>query len=105
MTKALRRLAITAALLLGGMVTLGALSETDSGARTSSGPSYRVTYDHDQLQRGVQMTQNMSTPNANTDAQFHHDQAQHSHSRDPAFVRDLEAHQAAIDRMLARPRR
>jgi hypothetical protein len=102
MTKSLRRLTITAVLFFGGVLTLAAVSEPDGGARTPSPPAYSGTYDHDQLQRDAQMTQNMSTPNANTDSQYHRDDVQLSHSSDPAFVRELEQHQADIDRMLAR---
>ena len=105
MTKSLRRLFITAVLFLGGVLTLAAVSEPDNGAGLPSAPSYSGAYDHDQLQRDAQMTQNMSTPNANTDSQYHRNDVQLSHSRDPAFVRDLEAHQADINRMLARPGR
>ena len=105
LTKTLRRLIVTAVVFLGGVITLGAVSEPDDGARTPSSTSYRGTSDHDQLQRDSQMTQNMSAPDANTDAQYHRDDAQLSHSSNPAFVRDLEAHQADIDQMLARPGR
>ena len=105
MTKSLRRLIVAAVLFFGGVLTLAAVSEPDGGAASQSRPSYSGTYDHDQLQRDAQMTQNMSAPNANTDSQYHRDDEQLSHSSDPAFVRDLEAHQADIDRMLARPGR
>lgn len=105
MRKTVRRLIITAVLFFGGVFTLAVWSEPDGGAGAPSPPSYSGTYDHDQLQRDAQMTQNMSAPNANTDAQYHRGDEQLSHSSDPAFVRDLEAHQADIDRMLARPGR
>lgn len=103
MTKALRRLAVTLVVLFGGVLTLAAVSAPDDGTGTPSPPSYSGTYEHPQLQRDVQVTQNMSTPNANTDSQFHRNDEQLSSSSDPAFVRDLEAHQADINRMLARP--
>ena len=102
MTKSLRRLIIAAVLLFGGVLTLAAVSEPGGGAGTPSAPSYSGGYDHDQLQRDARMTQNMSTPNANTDSQYHRNDEQLSHSSNPSFVRDLEAHQADIDRMLAR---
>ena len=102
MTKALRRFLIAVVVFFGGVLTLAAVSEPDDGGGAPSRPAYSGTYDHDQLQRDAQMTQNMSAPNANTDAQYHRNDEQLSHSSDPAFVRDLEAHQADIDRMLAR---
>jgi hypothetical protein len=105
MTKALRRLIITVVVFFGGVLTLAAATEPDGGTRPPSPPAYSGTYDHNQLQRDAQMTQNMSAPNANTDSQYHRSDEQLSHSSDPAFVRDLEAHQADIDRMLARPGR
>jgi hypothetical protein len=105
MTKTARRLIVSAVLFFGAVFTLAAVSEPDGGSGTRRPPSYSGTYDHDQLQRDAQMTQNMSTPNANTDAQYHRNDEQLTHSSDPAFVRDLEAHQADVDRMLARPGR
>lgn len=105
MTRALRRLTILAVVFFGGVLALAAVSAPDGGAGAPSRSSYIGTYDHDQLQRAAQMTQNMSAPNANTDAQYHRGDEQLSRSSDPAFVRDLEAHQADIDRMLARPGR
>lgn len=105
MTKSLRRLIITAALFFGGVLTLAALTEPDNGPGTPNPPTYSGRYDHDQLQRAAEMTQNMSAPNANTGAQYHLGDDQLSHSGDPAFLRDLEAHQAEIDRMRARPGR
>lgn len=105
MTKALRRLIIAGVVLFGGMLTVAAVFEPERDAGAPSRPAYSGTYDHNQLQRDAQMTQNMSAPNALTDSQYHRNDEQLSHSSDPAFVRDLEAHQADIDRMLARPGR
>jgi hypothetical protein len=105
MTKASRRLVMTAVVFFGGVLTTAAISESDGGPGAPSRPAYSGTYDHNQLQRDAGMTQNMSTPNANTDSQYHRNDEQLTHSSDPAFVRDLEAHQADIDRMLARPGR
>jgi hypothetical protein len=104
-TKALRRITITAVVLFAGVLTLAALSGPDAGDGTTSRPPYGGAYGHDELQRGAQMTQNMSAPNAHTDSQYHRGDEQLARSSDPAFVRDLEAHQADIDRMLARPGR
>lgn len=105
MTKAMRRFIITAVLFFGSVFTLAAVTEPDGGAGTPGRSTYSSTYDHEQLQRDAQMTQNMSTPNANTDAQIHRGDAQLTHSSDPAFIDDLEAHQADINRMLAEPER
>jgi hypothetical protein len=105
MTKTLRRVIITAVVLFGGMLTVAAVSEPARDAGAPSQPAYSGSSDHNQLQRDSQMTQNMSTPNAHTGSQYHRDDEQLSHSRNPAFVRDLEAHQADIDRMLGRPGR
>ena len=105
MTKALRRLILIAVVFFGGVLMLAAVSEPERDAGAPSRPGYSGTYDHDQLQRDARMTQDMSTPNANTDAPYHRNDEQLSHSSDEAFVRDLEAHQADLDRMLARPGR
>lgn len=60
--------------------------------------------DHDALQRDAEMTQRMSAPNA-AGPMFSGQirDAQLDHSQDPAFVKELEEHQADIDQMLARP--
>lgn len=61
--------------------------------------------DHDTLQQDSLMTQRMSAPNAAGPmftGQVQDDQL--THSQDPAFVRELEQHQADVDRMLARER-
>lgn len=60
--------------------------------------------DHDALQRDAEMTQRMSAPNA-AGPMFSGQirDAQLDHSQEPAFVKDLEEHQADIDQMLARP--
>lgn len=52
------------------------------------------------------MTQRMAAPNAAGPmftGQVQDDQL--THSRNPGFIRELEEHQADIDRMLARPER
>ncbi len=104
MTKATRRLIVAGALFFGGVFTLAAATEPDSSP-TQDRPAYSSAYDHAQLQRDAEMTQTMSAPGANTGAQKHRGDDQLRHSSDPAFLRDLEAHQADIDRMLARPGR
>ena len=62
--------------------------------------------DHDNLQRDAEMTQRMSAPNASGPmftGQIRDPQL--DHSRNPAFIKALEEHQADIDQMLARPSR
>ena len=105
MTKATRRLAVAGAVFFGGVMALAAATAPDGGTGGQPPPAYVGVYDHDQLQRDAQMTQNMSSPGASTEAQYHRGDEQLRHSSDPAFVRELEAHQADIDRMLARPGR
>ena len=104
MTKATRRFIVAGALFFGGVFTLAAATEPDSGPDPER-PADVGAYDHDQLQRDAQMTQTMSAPGANTGAQQHRGDDQLRHSSNPAFLGDLEAHQADIDRMLARPGR
>lgn len=65
-------------------------------------PASTGAYDHETLQADAQMTQGMSRPDANTGAQYHSRDAQLVHSNGSSFLRDFEAHQADIDRMLAR---
>lgn len=48
------------------------------------------------------MTQQMSTPNANTDSQLHASDGQLERSRNLGYVIALEQHQADIDQMLGR---
>lgn len=101
MAKTTRRLALVGALFFGSVFTLTATGpDGGTGAKT---PVYTGAYDHETLQVDAQMTQDMSRPDANTDAQYHRRDEQLGHSSNPGFVRDLEAHQAEIDRMLARP--
>lgn len=61
-----------------------------------------ATYSHDDLERAADMTQQMSDPNAATDAQTHRTDEQLRLSQAPGFVDALEQHQADIDRMLGR---
>jgi len=100
----MRRLLIAVTLFFGSVVGLGLASEPDGApprAATGSGDS---GYSHELLQRDSDMTQRMSTPQADGAMQrgLVRD-AQLDHSQDPGFVGALEQHQADIDRMLARP--
>lgn len=87
------------------IITVGLLSEPPD--RPVQAPRAGVSQtDHGVLQRDSEMTQRMGVPGAPgvmerggvVDDQLRH-------SQNPGFVADLEAHQAEIDRMLARPGR
>jgi hypothetical protein len=101
----MRKVLIATTLFFGTVIGLGLATEPD-GTPTRTGPnSASGAYSHEVLQRDAEMTQRMSTPNADgpmqrgtvRDAQLEHSQ------EDPAFVGALEQHQADIDRMLGRP--
>ena len=102
MTKGARRLVGITVVFFAGLIPAAALSGTEAppapDVETRSG-----RYAHDLLQSDTWMTQDMSTPNAAgpmQDGRVVDDQL--VRSRDPLFVRDLEAHTAEIDRMIAR---
>lgn len=86
------------------IVLVAALSGPSVGAPApASPPAVSGTYGHDQLQSDADMTQQMSTPNANGPMQSGQIQEPMlQRSQDPAYVRALEQHQADIDRMLGR---
>ena len=94
----MKPLALAVGLLLAAVLTGAALSG-------SAGPSSAIpaTYSHEVLSRASAMTEQMT---ASADpAHAYHPHAgdeQLRLSSDPTFVRQLEAYQAAIDRMLAR---
>jgi hypothetical protein len=82
--------------------TTGAPSTTVRSTPTAPVASSPVD-DHDDLQRDAEMTQRMSAPNASGSmfsGQIRDPQL--DHSRNPAFIKALEEHQADIDQMLAR---
>ena len=99
--RTLKRLLIVAVAFFGLMITVGVLSGPDATTTgRSSGPA--AVYSHDELQRAANMTQQMSTPNANTDSPYHAGDEQLQRSSSTGYVRAVEQHQADIDRMLAR---
>jgi len=100
MTKSTRRFVLLGALFYGSLFALAA-TEPDGGTGVKA-PRSTGTYDHETLQADARMTQGMSRPDANTGAQYHRRDEQLVHSNSPSFLRDFEAHQADIDRMLAR---
>ena len=83
------------------MFALAAATEPDGGMGVKA-PVSTGAYDHETLQADARMTQGMSRPDANTGAQHHRRDEQLVHSNSPGFLRAFEAHQADIDRMLAR---
>ena len=96
-------LALLAGLVLAAIVATVAMSGT-AGPAVSSSPS-PADYSSDVVAGASAMTQQMSV---STDpAHAYHPHAgdeQLRLSADPAFLRQLEAYQTAIDRMLARTR-
>lgn len=94
---------LVATLFFGSVIALGLLNEPDERPTAWTGGSPAASgYPHEDLQSDANMTQQMSTPNANTDSQYHGNDAQLERSQNPGYVRVLEQHQADIDRMLAR---
>ena len=88
------------ALLLGlGLATARSPDRPDQSNVPALSPG---DYDHELLQSDANMTQQMSTPNADTRQQNHLNDPQLSRSTDANYLRLLEQHQADIDQMLAR---
>lgn len=98
----MKKLFVLAALFFALIVAVGLTSEPNSRGSAPTTPA--GAYSHELLQQDGNMTQVMSTPDANGPMQSGQTtDAQLAHSKDPAFVRALEQHQGDIDRMLARP--
>lgn len=101
--RTLKRLLIVAVAFLGLVITVGVVSGPGDATRgPSSPPAAGTSYSHDELQRAANMTQQMSTPNANTDSQYHAGDEQLERSQSAGYVQAVEQHQAGIDRMLGR---
>jgi len=91
--------AISALLIAVAVATFVTAAVTGPGAQ----PPASTRYSHEQLQADADMTQQMSVPGASgpmADGGVMDDQLRHA--RDPGFVKELEAHQRGIDRMLGR---
>lgn len=87
------------------MIVLGLATAPDHASNTPPARPAAVTeYAPDQLQRDANMTQQMSTPSANTGSQYHRNDEQLVRSQSPGYVQALEQQQAGLDRMLARAR-
>ena len=97
----MKALVLLAGLVLAAIVATGAMSGTAGPAVSSSPPP--AAYSSDVVAGASAMTQQMSV---STDpAHAYHPHAcdeQLRLSGDPAFLRQLEAYQTAVDRMLAR---
>ena len=89
-------------LALAAVLTAAAVSGP-SGTAGPRPPAAASTYPSQTLAGASAMTGQMSAPgNAAHDYHLHAGDEQLRLSSDPAFVRQLEAYQADIDRMLAR---
>lgn len=86
---------------LGSLVALETYYGTEDAGQVPSA-ALAGSGSHETLQNDVEMTQRMSTPNADTGSQAHRGDGQLERSQSPGYVRALEQHQAQIDRMLAR---
>ena len=99
--RTLKRLLIVAAAFFGLLITVGIVAGPDDGTTgRSSRPA--ADYSHDELQPAANMTQQMSTPNAQTDARYHAGDEQLQRSQGAGYVQTVEQHQADVDRMLGR---
>jgi hypothetical protein len=82
-------------------IGLGVTTTTNSGDSRPV-PAPQGSRDHETLQIDADMTQQMSTPNADTARQNHLRDPQLARSQDPGYLAALEQHQRDVDRMLAR---
>ena len=90
-------------LLVAGLVVAAALVFAGASSDGGSSTSVPVTYSTEILAGASAMTQQMSAPADRAHVyHLHAGDQQLQLSADPAFVRQLEAYQAGIDRMLAR---
>ncbi len=100
--RAIKRLGIFGVLFFAAVITLGVASQPDDPSRGPTRSVWGSAYSHETMQRDAGMTEQMSTPNADTGGASHRDDAQLERSRDAGYVRALEEHQAGLDQMLAR---
>lgn len=92
-----------AAVLVAVMIGVGMTSD---GPTAGSTPPAAGVYDDGTIARAAGMTQQMGGDRPLSGHEYHNhaDDEQLRLSSDPAFVREVEAYQAQIDRMLARDR-
>lgn len=100
--RTISRLSIFGLLFFAAVITLGLASQPDDPSGGPARPASVATYSHDTLQQDAEMTEQMSTPNANTGGPSHQNDAQLRRSQDAGYVRALDEHQAGLDQMLAR---
>ena len=100
--RVVRRLLFVTVAFFGSVIALGLVTAPDDAPNRPTPTAGIVAgYSHDQLQSDANMTQQMSTPNANTDSPYHANDGQLDRSQSAGYVAALEQHQADIDRMLA----
>lgn len=100
--RTIKRLSIFGVLFLAAVITFGLASQPDAPSGGSPRPASGTAYSHATLQQDAGMTEQMSTPNANTGGSPHANDAQLRRSQDAGYVRALEEHQAGLDQMLGR---
>ena len=101
----MRRITIGLIGLVLVIALVGATSSSSgSGARPAPAGATAPAYSSDVLSRASAMTQQMSVAGPSTGHEYHAhaNDEQVRMSSSPAFVRQLEAYQSQIDRMLAR---
>lgn len=100
-----RRIVVVPSALFSAVVLLGVLSGSlENSAGPVSNPAPGSVYPDDILSRSSAMTQEMSAPAplSGHEYHWHASDEQLRLSSDPEFVRELEAYQHRVDRMLAR---
>jgi hypothetical protein len=100
----MRRIAIITVVAVFALVGVGWAVSSTSGHSEGAGAKSGTSYSDAVLSRASQMTQQMSVPGPPSGHEYH------AHAGDeqlrlasnPGFVREIEAYQNQIDRMLAR---
>lgn len=99
----MRKLLVAITLFFAAITVAAALSAPDSPSSTPRPAATAGPVDEATLHGDAAMTQQMSVVGANGPMQrYGTPDAQLTHSQSPAFVGQLERHQADVDRMLAR---
>lgn len=102
----MRKLLSITVVFFASVIGVGLASEPTGNTARFGTTSGDTGYSHEVLQQDAAMTQRMSSPVADTPMQRGEVRdRQLDHSQSAAFVRALERHQGAIDRMLATPKR
>lgn len=100
----MRRIAIIAVVAVLALIGVGWAVSSSSGHAEGAGAKSGASYSDAVLSRASQMTQQMSVlgPPSGHEYQAHAGDPQLRLSSSPEFVREIEAYQNQIDRMLAR---